>query len=153
MDKKILEIRKRAEKILGNQKIYTLTDEKEIIEKLEMISRETDVISLNYSSLTLDNIERYLFIKEKMKVAEKDLEFLNNLSKELNAQKTRITDISKPPVFKITNKIGKDMIFLTRQALERYRKNNNKDNIKIIEIPSFNCQELSELLEIIKRNF
>jgi len=136
-------------KILENYSMETLQDEKEIFEIIEKISNEPNS---SYNEKIINNIDNYLKTKEKMKIANNDLEFLTNIANALRNQEVRMTDINYPPLFKITNPIGEDVYFLTRDALAKY-KEYNKSCGNVIDVPSSNSMELSTLIEIIKRNF
>lgn len=152
MKNKSLEIKNRAEKIARENSIIILSEEKEILEKLQEISSGNgDNIELKEK--TLEDIERYLFVKEKMKFAEKDLKFLRELSKSLREQETRLSDTGNPILFKINNALGNEMFFLTRENLNKYLDVNKDQTRNIIEILSGNSEELVELLECVKRNF
>ena len=145
------EVRKKANEILGHNKINILENEKETIETLQELEK-TDETNLEYKMKTLKNIEEYLKYKEKMIFAKKDMEKITKLANQLREQETRITDSNNPPLFMIKNSIGKNIYFLTRNALEEY-KECNKDCSKTIEILGSDSQELANLLEIVKRNF
>ena len=88
-----------------------------------------------------------------MQIAENDEEFLRNLSKELKQQEVRSTDIAVPPLFMIKNVVGNNVFFLTRKAVKNYLSISSKTEKKIIEVPSSDSLEISQLLDIIKRNF
>lgn len=152
MERKIIEIKNRAEKIAKENSVILLSGEKDILEKLHEIVN-SDENNIELKSKTLDNIERYLYVKEKMNFAEKDFEFLKEISKLLKKQETRCYDSGNPTLFKIVNSIGDDMFFLTRKNLNEYLEINGVKDKKIIEILSGNCEELVKLLEIVKRNF
>lgn len=152
MEQKVIKIRKRAEKILMEENITILANEKKLLKELEKISK-TNGENLELETMILDKIESYILAKEKNYFAEKDLEFLCNLAKELKEQKVRKSDINNPPLFKIVDSNGEDRYFLTRKALEKYKEYHNVQYKGIIEIPYANSEELTELLEIIKRNF
>lgn len=152
MEEKIIKLQKRADEIMNSKSLNILSDEKSILEILTEISKSnSDNISLKEK--TLNDIEIYLDVKEKMCFAQEDLEFLKKLSKNLKSQFTRITDEGDPTLFKITNSLGNEIYFLTRSSLEEYRKINEKDVKQLIEIPSSHSMELKHLLDIIKRNF
>lgn len=102
---------------------------------------------------TLDDIERYLYVKEKKQFAEKDLKFLEEISKSLRKQETRLSDTGSPILFKIHNALGKEIFFLTRENLNKYLDANKDEGRNIVEISNGNSEELVELLEIVKRNF
>lgn len=152
MEKKVFEIKNRAERIAKENSIIILSDEKEILEKLQEISNGGEN-NIELKEKTLDDIERYLFVKEKMKFAEMDFEFLKEFSKLLKEQETRMSDSGNPILFKTINSSNEDMFFLTRKALKEYLEVNKTEDKKIIEILSGNCEELVKLLEIVKRNF
>ena len=144
------DIKIRAENILnGKFSLETLKDESEIIKTLNDII--DDKIKENPMKI-LDNIENYLNIKEKNRILKEDNDFLKNLAKSLREQTVRKSDITSPTLFQIKNPIGEDLFFITRSALEEYRKY-NKQCGNLIEVPSANSMELLKLLEIIKRNF
>lgn len=152
MERKIIEIKKRAEKILRENSIITLSGEREILKKVQEIAN-SDENNIDVKEKTLDDIERYLYIKEKMYFAEKDFEFLKELSMLLKEQETRCYDSGNPILFKIVNSIDKDAFFLTRKNMNEYLEINGVKDKKFIEILSGNCEELVKLLEIVKRNF
>lgn len=149
----IEEIKVRANKIIGDNKITTLINEAELMEKLNEISQSVDQNNCIAYTKTLDAIEDYLIQKEKLETKKNDIKFLSNLAKELREQQVRITDNSNPPLFIVSNEFGENIYFLTRKALENYSEYNLKDTRKIIEVPSNRSNELTELLEIVKRNF
>ena len=92
------DIKKKAEELLKRHSIETLTDEKKIIETLINFD-DIDVKNIEYASKTLDILEKYLFIKEKEVLKEKDFEFLSKLATTLREQSVRKTDSSNPPLF------------------------------------------------------
>lgn len=152
MEEKIKDIKNRATKILKSSTINLLTNEREILDILNKI-QNSDNINIEYDSKTLDYIERYMIAKEKMLIAENDTQFLNNLSKELKSQEVRATDMSTPPLFIIKDAIGRDIFFLTRKAVENYTTISSKSEKRLIEVPSSDSLEISQLVDIIKRNF
>lgn len=152
MEEKIKDIKNRATKILKSSTINLLTNEREILDILNKI-QNSDNINIEYDSKTLDYIERYMIAKEKMLIAENDTQFLNNLSKELKSQEVRATDMSTPPLFIIKDAIGRDIFFLTRKAVENYTTISSKSEKRLIEVPSSDSLEISQLIDIIKRNF
>lgn len=152
MEEKIKDIKNRAAKILKSSTINLLTNEREILDILNKI-QNSDNINIEYDSKTLDYIERYMIAKEKMLIAENDTQFLNNLSKELKSQEVRATDMSTPPLFIIKDAIGRDIFFLTRKAVENYTTISSKSEKRLIEVPSSDSLEISQLVDIIKRNF
>lgn len=104
----------------------------------------------------MNYIESYLEIKEKSKIQKEDYEFLQKIAKSLREQEVRKTDISNPPLFKIKNKDGQELFFITRNALDEYIECNGlkkQNGVQTVEIPSNNSFELEKLLETIKRNF
>ena len=151
MENEIEEIRNRANKILSSYNMNVLSNEKKLLESLTKISNAED-IDVYYDTKTLNYIERYLIAKEKMQIAENDEEFLRNLSKELKQQEVRSTDIAVPPLFMIKNVVGNNVFFLTRKAVKNYLSIGSKTEKKIIEVPSSDSLEISQLLDIIKRN-
>lgn len=153
MEEKVQIVKERADKLIGNKKITTLIDEAELIKKLNEISQSVDETNYLAYSKTLDAIDGYLEEKEKLETQKKDNEFLKNLAKELREQQVRITDNSNPPLFVVENELGEDIYFVTRNALDKYCKCNFNGKKKVIEIPSNRSIELTELLEIVKRNF
>lgn len=153
MQKEIEKVKSRADKMIGDKKITTLIDEAELIRKLNEISQNVNETNYTIYDKTLDAIEGYLVEKEKLETKKKDTEFLSNLARNLREQQVRNTDVSNPPLFVVSNELGENIFFLTRQALENYSKFNLKNSKKVVEIPSNRSIELSDLLEIIKRNF
>ena len=53
----------------------------------------------------------------------------------------------------IKNVVGNNVFFLTRKAVKNYLSISSKTEKKIIEVPSSDSLEISQLLDIIKRNF
>jgi len=153
MQKEIEKVKSRADKMIGDKKITTLIDETELIRKLNEISQNVNETNYTIYDKTLDAIEGYLVEKEKLETKKKDTEFLSNLARNLREQQVRNTDVSNPPLFVVSNELGENIFFLTRQALENYSKFNLKNSKKVVEIPSNRSIELADLLEIIKRNF
>ena len=149
------DIKKRAEELLKRHSIETLTDEKRIIETLINFD-DVDEKNIEYASKTLDILEKYLLIKEKEVLKEKDFEFLSELATKLREQSVRKTDSSNPPLFITKDSSDNDVFFITRNALIEYLETIGKDPKSlgtIIEIPSSNSMELARLMEIIKRNY
>lgn len=142
----------RAKRILGEAKIDLFTNESKIIEILNKIS-EGENESSELEEKILDNIEDYLFTKEKMQVKKEDYKYLKNLSEKLSEQEVRRSDSANPPLFKISNNEGKDIYFITRDGLDKYKECNKELKYKIVEIPESNSTELAHTLEIIKRIF
>ena len=152
-EENIVEIKKRAEKILRENSIITLSGEKEILKMVQEITN-SDGDNIELKAKTLDDIERYLYIKEKMNLAEKDIAFLNELSKSLKEQEVRENDFGTPPLFILKNTAsGKDEFFLTRKALKKYMTIRKKDEKRIVEVSSNDSLEIARLIEVIKRNF
>lgn len=145
----------KAKAMKGNNSIEILKGEKEILNKLSEIENNTNFENKIYNEKILDHIASYLEIKKKSKIQKEDYEFLQKLAKSLREQEVRKTDISNPPLFKIKNKEGQDLFFITRDALNEYIEcNGGKENsVKTVEIPCNNSFELEKLLETIKRNF
>ena len=153
MENKIIEIKKRTEKILKENSIITLSGEKEILKKVKEIA-DSDVDNIELKAKTLDDIERYLYVKEKMNFAGKDFEFLKELSESLREQEVRENDLGTPPLFILKNTAsGKDEYFLTRKALKKYITTRKKGEKRIVEVSSNDSLELAHLIEVIKRNF
>lgn len=152
MEERIANLKKRAENMMADTRITVLKDEKEILEKLNEITK-TEGNNVQIDEKTLDCFERYLDAKEKMQLAENDVEYLKHLAKGLKEQEIRKSDACNPAMFKITNNEGNEMLFLTRNALKEYSEVNSEDKYKVIEIPSSNSEELAMLLDIVKRNF
>lgn len=152
----IEQIKSKAKSLRGNNSIEILKGEKEILDKLNDIENTTNLENKDYNEKILNYIESYLKIKQKSEIQKEDYDFLRNLANSLRKQEVRKTDISNPPLFKIKNKNGQDLFFITRDALNEYMEVNGlkkEKNIKTIEIPCNNSFELEKLLEIIKRNF
>ena len=153
MKSKITEIKEKASKIIGDKKINTLINESNLMEKIQDIIENVNESNYNMYNDELEEIETYLKNKEKTLTKQSDMEFLYNLAKELREQQVRITDTNIPPLFVITNDLGENIYFLTRNSLENYSNCNLTDKKKVVKIPSDRSTELTELLEIIKRNF
>lgn len=153
MKSKITEIKEKASKIIGDKKINTLINESNLMEKIQDIIENVNESNYNMYNDELEEIETYLKNKEKTLTKQSDMEFLYNLAKELREQQVRITDTNIPPLFVITNDLGENIYFLTRKSLENYSNCNLTDKKKVVKIPSDRSTELTELLEIIKRNF
>jgi len=145
-------IKERAEKIARENSIILLSREKEILEKLQEIANYSGN-DIELIEKTLDDIERYLSVKEKMNFAERDYNYLQKLSQLLKKQETRMSDSGNPILFKTVNGMGEDMFFLTRKSLNNYLEINKNEGKKTVEILSGNSEELVILLEVIKRNF
>ena len=93
MNDKLLEIRKKAEKCLGETRI---ADGEAEINKILIDLAETDEQDLDIKSNTIDNIHNYLFSKSKLKLLNSDLTFLQHLSNRLKADYEQTVDaISK----------------------------------------------------------
>lgn len=152
----IKQIVNKAKLLRENNSIEILKGEKEILDKLYEIEDGTNIENKDYNEKMLNYIESYLEIKRKSKIKKEDYEFLQKLANSLRKQEVRKTDTSNPPLFKIKNKDGKDLFFITREALNEYieinglRKGNNVKTIEILNEKSF---ELEKLLEVIKRSF
>ncbi len=145
------EIQEEAKKIFKEMKIADAdNDIINILTKLER-GEELEIDG----EKALNNIKEYLTTKEKLRVVKEDIEFLQKLSKELNIQKIRRTDLGSTQLFKLTDKTKKDRYFITRKSAERYLENNseNFEVNEVSEIISNEEMELERLLDIVKRNF
>lgn len=89
MSDKLLEIRKKAEKCLGETRI---ADGEAEINKILIDLAETDEQDLDIKSNTIDNIHNYLFSKSKLKLLNSDLTFLQHLSNRLKADYEQTVD-------------------------------------------------------------
>lgn len=89
MSDKLLEIRKKAEKCLGETRI---ADGEAEINKILIDLAETDEQNLDIKSNTIDNIHNYLFSKSKLKLLNSDLTFLQHLSNRLKADYEQTVD-------------------------------------------------------------
>ena len=152
MEERIANLKKRAENMMADTRITVLKDEKEILEKLNEITN-TEGNNVQIDEKTLDCFERYLDSKEKMQLAENDMEFLKHLANGLKKQGVRKSDDCNPAMFKIINNEGNEKLFLTRNSLKEYCEANSEDKNKVIEIPCNHSEELAMLLDVIKRNF
>lgn len=148
-----LELKKTAERILKEYSIMELS-EKGLIEKL--IKIEDGETNTEYAEKTLKYLEDYLKIKEKMRVAEKDMKYFENLAESLRKQEINGMNTRKTTLFKLKIYDMEYMYFISRDAMYDYIKRNNitvKGIDDIIEIPSNKSIELENLLEAIMRNF
>lgn len=148
------DIKQKARQIIGNASLKVFNNEKYILETLnEIVDEEENDLELVEKKLKC--IENYLSIKEKMITIENDYEYLCNLSEKLNNQTVRRTDgIVYNPIFKVTNSEGIEKYFLTRASAEQYIKLNEGFTInKIIEVEENDNNDLTIILEIIKRNY
>ena len=82
MSDKLLEIRNKAEKCLGETRI---ADGEAEINKILIDLSETDEQDLDMKSKTIDNIHSYLLSKSKLKLLNSDLTFLQQLSNKLKS--------------------------------------------------------------------
>ncbi len=89
MNDKLLEIRKKAEKCLGETRI---ADGEAEINKILIDLAETDEQDLDMKSNTIDNIHNYLFSKSKLKLLNSDLTFLQHLSNRLKCDYEKTID-------------------------------------------------------------
>jgi hypothetical protein len=157
MEKEELEkIKKRAKDIMKNNNLKVLNGEKDLIEQLNKISDENNEnIDYNLINKTLDYIDTYIKYKEKMLLSKEDYDYLSNLSKELKDQSIRRTDdVVYIPLFKIMSKDGNEKYFLTRDSAKAYIELHNDWYInKIIQIEESDNTNLSQVIDIIKRNF
>ena len=152
MEERVADLKKRAEDMMADTRITVLKDEKEILEKINEISK-SDGSNVQRDEKTLNCFERYLDAKDKMQLAENDMEFLTHLANGLKDQGIRRSDDCNPAMFKIINNEGNEKLFLTRNSLREYCEANSEDKNKVIEIPCNHSEELAMLLDIIKRNF
>ena len=137
------------------------------IEQQDIEKSEIDIIEK-----TLNNIENYLFTKQKMQVEINDYEYLKNIAETLRNQKVRIEDnvILGQPVFRIM--VGEEEIiyFITREGARKFiethstifdKNIDNKDQENqverrkddLMEVTTNKNLEISKILEIIKRNY
>lgn len=97
MNKKSNEVIKRKiEKILKEIKIADC--DRKVIEDLQKIENmDINNENIYYIENELECIEKYLKIKEKLRLTVEDDDFLNNIANELKQQRIRKTDgIAKP---------------------------------------------------------
>ena len=81
MDEKIIEIKEKARKILEDIQIDTSIGESRIITMLQKIEQQDiEKSEIDIIEKTLNNIENYLFTKQKMQVEINDYEYLKNRS-------------------------------------------------------------------------
>ena len=154
--KSLKELKEKANEILNNNKIAIYTDEEEIINKInEILNEDDENIDCELLNKTLDNIDIYMKIKEKMTLGEQDYTFLKNLSEDFKEQSIRKTDgVLYIPLFKIRSLDGEEKYFLTRKSAKEYIKMHKSWVMSdIIEIEESDNTDLTEVIEIIKRNF
>lgn len=80
MDEKVLEIREKALKCLGETRI---ADGEAELNQILLDLSETDEQDLDMKFKTLENIHRYLSSKSKLKLLNSDLTVLQKLASEL----------------------------------------------------------------------
>ena len=80
MNNKVLEIRKKASKYLGETRI---SDGEAWINELLLDLSETDEQDLETKLQTLENIHNYLLSKSKLRLLNEDLTFLQELASSL----------------------------------------------------------------------
>lgn len=80
MNEKVLEIREKALKYLGETRI---ADGEAQINQILLDLSETDEQDLDIKFQTLENIHNYLLIKSKLKLLNSDLTILQKLASEL----------------------------------------------------------------------
>lgn len=153
MDKE--KIKKRANKILGENSVLTLKNEEKIILTLQKIINE-EIEDTEMAENTLNDIEKYLEEKQKRISNEEDYKFLKELSENLREQKIRRDDdvLLKNPLFKITTE-DEEYYFLTRKNAHQFIEANKSriKNSEVIKIQENENLELEKLIDIIKRNF
>ena len=173
MDEKIIEINEKARKILEDIQIDTSIGESRIITMLQKIEQQDiEKSEIDIIEKTLNNIENYLFTKQKMQVEINDYEYLKNIAETLRNQKVRIEDnvILGQPVFRIM--VGEEEViyFITREGARKFIETHstifdkNIDSKKqekqverrkdeLMEVTTNKNLEISKILEIIKRNY
>lgn len=152
----IKQIVNKAKSLRKNNSIEIFKGEKEILDRLCKIEDGTNMENKDYNEKMLNYIESYLEIKRKSKIKKEDYEFLQKLANSLRKQEVRKTDTSNPALFKINNKDGNDLFFITRESLKEYIEINGlrkENNVTTIEISNEKSFELEKLLEVIKRSF
>lgn len=169
MNENVEKLRERAKSILDNNKIIVFSNEKEIMEILNSIANLEDETDLEIKTKTLECIEEYIKVKDKLIIANADYNYFKELAENLRSQKIRIEDTTafSDPVFKIN--VKGDEEFVTRKGAEKYMdanstkykdiKNNDAQDAEdrrqnnIFEIKSNRNFEIARVLEIIKRYF
>ena len=172
MDEKIIEIKEKARKILEDIQIDTSIGESRIITMLQKIEQHIEKSEIDIIEKTLNNIENYLFTKQKMQVKINDYEYLKNIAETLRNQKVRIEDnvIFGQPVFRIM--VGEEEViyFITREGARKFiethstifdknidsKKQENQGERRkddLMEVTTNKKLEISKILEIIKRNY
>lgn len=171
----ILELKERANKIFGNVSVEISIGDEQLLNILKDIAnKEIREDEIELLSRTVDNIEKYFITKGKMKIKDKDYEYLKQLAEALRSQETRSADgVTESPIFEVPldeeNKEKHELI--TKDGLKTYveahtttLKHLNREESKVVDgedrrkINLFNIGkndnlELARIIEIIKRNY
>ena len=109
MSDKLLEIRKKALKCLGETRI---ADGEAEINKILLDLSETDEQDLERKSQTLENIHNYLLSKSRLKLLNSDLTFLQELATSLrnnyNEQVKNLKENNSPQLEKLLDIIKRN---------------------------------------------
>lgn len=177
MEVDVNNIKKKAQKVLGELQIKTSIGETKIINLLQdIIQDDIKDDEIDLLERTINNIESYFYTKSKMQVISKDYEHLRKIAEVLRKEEIRIEDdvILGQPAFKIS--LGKNEgecgYFITRQVAKYFmeasptliekvvNKTNKRDvnredknNNKLMKIITNENLEIKEIIEIIKRNY
>lgn len=170
------EIKAIAQNLLLKNGIGVFVGDEKVLRILqEIIDKEITPEDIDITLKTVQNIEKYLYTKAKMKIQEKDFEYLKNIAEVLRNQKVRIEDsvAFESPVFKVSiDETDKDkcFYFVTREGAEKYIELNStqlkhlpkpKENVSseerrkstLFNIETNKNLEIERIIEIIKRNF
>lgn len=175
----IKNLKNRAKEILGSVSFNIFIGENQILEILqEIIDNDIQEETIWLFSKTLNNIESYLLVKNKMIIQNDDYEYLKNIAEILRNQKVRIDEIVpfSSPVFKVhidADNKQKNFAFITREGAKKYieinstalshlhqsdknfMNNENLDRRKkdLFDVENNTNLEIEKILEIIKRNY
>lgn len=149
------EIVEYANRLLKKYTIDTFSNEVNIFDLLNKISKGIDIEKFNENMLK--NIEDYLDTRVRIQNSKNDYNFLSELADNLELQKIRKSDQNEFKVifFKVKDINNNEYIFLTRKYLNEYVQLHKDifNNPTIMELDFQGNPELNKLLEIIKRNF
>lgn len=148
------EIKERAKTIIKNAPIETIISDKNTVNKIYDII-QSDKINSKEAESMLGQIELYIFIKQKMQDKEKNYKYLKEIARELREQKVRRQDKKENTediIFKV-NKNNKVYYFLTRYEAQEFLQNTLNKQEAIIELEENKCNQLRQLIKIIKEEF
>lgn len=172
-DDRKLALKKKANDILANLNISTITDEVKTITFLQKLKqREIEDNEEEILEKTLNNIEIYLHTKKMMQIETDDYNYLKEIAEILRKQNVRIKDgiLYGEPVFEIKLDDGDVYYFITREGAKKFaethstmieRKNENDEDIikderrkdNLMDVTINKNLEIGRIIEIIKRNY